>query len=596
MSGFSFSFRVGPKASPARVLWLLGVLVLLARTVSAGGASWTEEVPNFALLDIRGHYYELHRSGARAVVLFFTGNGCPVARQNMYKLRSLREKFKEREVAIWVVDAIAEDNRKSIAKEARELGADRILPFLQDDSQGLARLLGVTRTGTAVLISGKEHRVVYSGAVDDQLAEGAAKPEPSHEYLNQALDEFLAGKAVSEASTPSRGCLISYDETMKRTDLSYSRDVAPILVKHCVSCHSPGNIGPFAMSDYQKIKSKSTMIQEVLLGRRMPPWSADTEFGHYVDERTLTLDEKRVLLNWIARGAGRGEGEDPLLESNFPPAPHWPLGKPDAVVKLPVQEIPAAGVLEYRHLKIPAPVTEDTWVGAITIHPDNLKVVHHCIVRVKYPNSEDDGSDRGVWLQGWAPGIRPERFPEGTARRLPKGSILDVEMHYTTMGAAQHDETEIGFYKMAEKPGMILENHAAYDQEFSIPPGGEDAETIASFAVQRDSLLYAMSPHMHLRGSWMRYEALYPDGKREILLSVPHYDFNWQTSYRLLKPKRIPAGSWIICRGGFDNSTLNPSNPDPEKRVAWGDQSFEEMFIGFMEMAEFPIAKISSNP
>jgi peroxiredoxin len=569
-------------------LFLLGAGTLVSPSASQA-ATWPDEVPNFAMLDIGGRYFEFHRTAARVVVLFFTENGCPVARQSLPKLKALREKFAETDAVFWVVDANPSDDRGSIRKEAIELGVATAFPFLRDDTQGVAHLLGVTRTATVVAIAGADGRVIYHGAVDDQLTEGASKSAASEKYLENALSEFLAGQPVKQAVTPARGCLIGYDAKLKDKEISFAREVAPILEKHCLSCHSPGNIGPFSISNYQKVKSKSDMIQEVVLSRRMPPWSADTEFGHFVGERTMTLDETRTLLAWIEQGAQRGEGEDPLPAIKVAEAPVWPLGEPDIVVKLPhPEEIPATGVLEYRHIEVNAPVTEDTWVGAVAVHPGNRKVLHHCIVRVKYPESGDDGSGRGVWLQGWAPGIEASRFPEGTGRLLPKGSTLDLELHYTTTGSAQTDNTEIGIYKLAQPPKLTLGNYGAYNTDFSIPPGDSDAETFAILPVPRQSVLYSMAPHMHLRGSWMRYEVLYPNGKRETLLSVPHYDFNWQTGYRFATPKTLPAGSWILCSGGFDNSAQNPNNPAPAKRIGWGEQSFDEMFIGFVEGAELP--------
>ncbi len=344
-------------------------------------------------------------------------------------------------MAVWAVDANPGDDRESLAREAREMGVSHAFPFLRDDSQGVAQMLGVTRTATVVAISCKDGHVFYHGAIDDQLTEGAAKPEASEKYLEDALHAFLAGQPVKQATTPAHGCLIAFDGKFKDAEISYARDVAPILEKHCVQCHSVGNIGPFAFANYAKAKSKSDMIQEVLLSRRMPPWSADPEFGHYQKERTMSLDETRTLLGWVARGAQRGEGEDPLPGFEVPPAPDWPLGAPDFIVKLPKpEEVPATGVLEYRHVKIQTPVAEDTWVGAVAVKPGNRKVLHHCIVRVqsrKGGKSDDDGSGRGTWLQGWAPGIQSERFPEGTGRLLPKGSVIELELHYTTMGSAQ---------------------------------------------------------------------------------------------------------------------------------------------------------------
>jgi peroxiredoxin len=570
--------------------WALLAVVALALSASRCAANaWPDEVPNFSMLDLKGRYYEFHRAGSRVLVLFFTENGCPIARQCLHKLAALRDQFPESDLAIWAVDATPADDRMSIYKEADQLHLRHVFPFLRDDSQGVAQMLGVTRTATVVAISTKDGHVFYHGALDDQFSEGASKPEATQKYLEDALRAFLAGQPVKQAITPAHGCLISLDAKLKDAEISYAREVAPILEKHCVQCHSAGNIGPFSFSNYDKVKSKSDMIQEVLLSRRMPPWSADPEIGHYQNERTMTLDETRTLLGWIARGSPRGEGPDPLPDVKIPPAPEWPLGAPDFVVKLPQPEkIPATGVLEYRHIKIEASVAEDTWVGAVAIKPGNRKVLHHCIVRVQSPKSEDDGTGRGTWLQGWAPGIQSKHFPEGTGRLIPKGSVLDLELHYTTMGSPQSDETEIGFYKLPGRPKFVLRNQGAYNLDFSIPPGDENAETEATLAFPRDTMLYAMSPHMHLRGSWMRYEALYPGGKRETLLSVPDYDFNWQTTYALPTPKLLPAGTWILCTGGFDNSAQNPANPAPSQRVAWGDQSFNEMFIGFMETAELP--------
>ena len=561
----------------------------VAVRAAAAPATWPEEVPNFSLLDLRGRYFEVHHTAAPVMVLFFTENGCPIARQALHKLHDLREAVLEKDVEIWAVDANPGDNRESIAKEANELGVVHSFPFLRDDTQGVARMLGVTRTATAVAISTKTGKIFYHGPIDDQLAEGAAKPAATRHYLADAVRSFQAGQPVAEPAVAAHGCLISYDAKLTATDLSYSHDVAPILAKHCVNCHSAGNIGPFVLRNYDKVKGKSAMIQEVLLSHRMPPWSADNEFGHYLNDRSLTLAETRTLLGWIAQGAARGEGEDPLATLNPPPAAEWPLGQPDFIAKLPhPEEVPATGVLEYRHIKLQTPVTDDTWVSAVAVKPGNRKVLHHCIVRTQSRKGGDDGSGLGVWLQGWAPGIQSERFPANTGRLLRKGSTLDIELHYTTMGSAQTDDTEIGFYKLAEKPRYELRNQGAYNLEFTVAPGDGEAETSSNLPFPKDTLLYVMSPHMHLRGSWMRYEALYPDGKREVLLSVPHYDFNWQTFYAPPKPKFLPAGTWIQVTGGFDNSTLNPNNPNPGKRITWGEQSFNEMFVGFMETSDAP--------
>ena len=337
------------------------------------------------------------------------------------------------------------------------------------------------------------------------------------------------------------------------------------------------------------------MVQEVILARRMPPWQADRHHGQFTNDFSLTTEEARLILRWIEQGTKRGEGEDPL-EQELPTVAEWPLGEPDAVISLPeVQEIPANGVLDYRYISVKTPFEEDRWVNAVVARPGNDSVVHHIIVRVKEPGKEE-GHVEDAFLMGWAPGGADLFFPEGTGKLIPKGSELQFEMHYTTTGRAEQDQSSIGLYFLEEAPEMVLRTHAAVDNDFEIRPYDADQSTFATYQFRRDGYLFDMSPHMHLRGAWFRFEALYPDGRREVLLSVPNYDFNWQHTYRLTEPRRMPAGTWILCSGGFDNSERNPNNPDPEKRVRWGDQSWDEMFIGFMGVADLPkTPKLSSN-
>ena len=231
---------------------------------------------------------------------------------------------------------------------------------------------------------------------------------------------------------------------------------------------------------------------------------------------------------------------------------------------------------------------QDGWIRAAVCRPDNRKVVHHIIVRVRYPDDARGKPEEEVFFTSWAPGNNSPETPAGTGKFLPKGSRFNFEMHYTTMGRAETDRSELGLYLAKSAPALVLETRATENREFSIPPGEADARTHCLYHFRRDTLIYDLVPHMHLRGAWFKYEALYPDGRRETLLSVPNYDFNWQTEYRFAQPKRVPAGSWLFCTGGFDNSANNPNNPDPTKRVKWGIQSWDEMFMGFMNVAELP--------
>src|SRR5258706_7947263 len=332
------------------------------------------QMVNFSLLDYHGRYHELRRSDARVVVLFFTANGCPIARQSISKIRALRSKFAKQGVVFWMIDSNSGDDRESIAEEAREFGVGSI-PILMDEAQALARTLGIKRTAEAVAIATTNLTIFYRGVIDDQLSEGAQKPEAREPYLRNALTEFIEGKPITRATTPVRGCLINFGEEAKSGPVSYATDVAPILQQKCAGCHSPGNIGPWAMTSYKKVKSMSDMIQEVVLERRMPPWHPDPYVGRFQNDRSLTVAETTTLLRWIEQGAPRGDGPDPLTNIAAIDT-KWPAGKPDYVVALPKKKtIPATGVLDYRFIDADFEMPEDAWIHAAPCRPDNRKVV-----------------------------------------------------------------------------------------------------------------------------------------------------------------------------------------------------------------------------
>ncbi len=499
-------------------------------------------------------------------------------------------------VVFWIINSDDSESAASVEKEARTHGAGST-PALRDEAQGVTRMLGVKRTCEAIAISTRDFKIFYRGAVDDQMTEGGQKPTASERFLEQAVGKFLAGEKVSTPTSLVRGCLIKYDAAKADgTQVSYAKDIAPLLEKNCVHCHSAGNIGQWSMSSHARVNAKAAMMQEVLLARRMPPWDADPRHGKFSNDRSLSAEEKRLLLRWIEAGAPRGSGEDRLASLKVP-ANEWTLGKPDMVLSLPKpQVIPANGVIAYRYVDVPVDLTNAIWIGGVVIKPGNLECTHHVIARIKYPKEGKTSTQDSEMLEGWSPGKSFVRFPDGAGKLLKPGAVVNFELHYTATGKPETDQTEIGLYLLKEKPPLYFRSHMAINQDLNIPPGEADVRTHALTGFRRDTMLYTLTPHMHNRGSWMKYEALYPDGRREMLLHVPRYDFNWQLEYVLAEPKRMPAGSWILCSGGFDNSPLNPHNPDPTKRVTWGEQSWDEMFIGFMNVAELPEAtKVSKQ-
>lgn len=544
------------------------------------------EVSDFSLLDSNGRFHRLHRAdGARAVVLMIAGNGCPVVRQNAAKLKALRDKFPQ--VRFWMLNANPQDDRAGILEEANEFEFG--VPVLKDETQMVASSLGVKRTAEVIAISANDWTVFYRGALDDQMVQGAVKAAVREPYLENALRAFLNGQEVARASTVAAGCLVHYDFTSS-DPVSYARHVAPILEKKCVSCHSAGNIGPFAMSSYAKVKGFSDQIREEILTQRMPPWSADSHYGVFRGDRALTPTEAQTLVRWIDAGTPRGDGEDPLsalAQTQSKPDP-WILGRPDYVVTPSERmEIPATGVVDYITNIVASPIPTDAWLKGAVVRPDNKKVLHHLIVYLEFPEGYH-GSDRweNKWLIGWSPGKMPSFFPDGTGKFLPKGTKLRFQLHYTPYGKEATDLTEIGLYLHQQPPSTELRKTAAANREFTIPPNVSNHSTLAVLDFPKETIIYDLAPHMHKRGSWFRYEALYPDGKYEVLLSVPHFNFNWQHSYSFAQPKHVPAGTRILCTGGFDNSKSNPDNPDPTKSVHWGDQSFDEMFIGFITASD----------
>jgi hypothetical protein len=321
----------------------------------------------------------------------------------------------------------------------------------------------------------------------------------------------------------------------------------------------------------------------------MPPWFADREYGDFSNARGLTAQETAMLLHWINDGASREEDEeDPIvtLLADQPPAQSYPfawpqaLGEPDVVLTIPRQTIPTSGLIDYRYVPISTGLQADQWLKAAVVLPGNPRVVHHCLNFVGSPVGDAFGLSGN--FAGYVPGTQALAYPDGTGKFLPRGSTITFQMHYITTGQPEEDQTQLGLYFMEGPPAVELTTGAAFNFLFAIPPRDPDFELMASKSFDQDTWLYEMSPHMHYRGSRFRYEAHYPDGTQEILASVPKYWFDWQIPLRLSEPVFLPRGTRIDCIGAFDNSARNRDNPNPNKLVLFGDQTEEEMFIGYM--------------
>lgn len=331
------------------------------------------------------------------------------------------------------------------------------------------------------------------------------------------------------------------------------------------------------------VRGFSLMIREVVRTQRMPPWHADPHYGEFSNDRSLTPEEVQTLVHWVEAGAPRGEGPDPLLITKSYPL--WELGEPDVVIEIPTEDVPATGVVEYKYKMVENPLNEDVWVRASEIIPGDRSVLHHVITR--FGEIETDGpragrlSRRGGGgLGGYVPGAVARQYPQDTGTFLPAGATFEFQMHYTPSGKAVSDVTRMGIYLYKEPPKYAMEGMIFANPRIKIPPGAANHSEVMERVLPKDVLLYSMLPHAHFRGKASEFVATYPNGQVETLISVPRYDFNWQTSYQLKEPKRLPAGTKITHRTWWDNSARNPANPDHTREVPWGRQSWDEMLFG----------------
>ncbi|WP_129641096.1 redoxin domain-containing protein [Peristeroidobacter agariperforans] len=562
---------------------LAALAMTIGLTTQAMAVEPGQTVDNFRLLDQRGKSHELYYlSDMKAVVLMVQGNGCPIVRQALPALAEVRARYQARGVEFLLLNSNLQDTRDLVAKEASEFKID--FPILLDESQLIGEALGVVRTSEVFVIDPKGWKLKYRGPMDDRLSYERQRPA-QHHYLTDALDAVLAGKPVQTPQADGVGCLVNFperDRKVSHNQISYSKEIAPLLKDRCVVCHQVGGVGPWAMTGYDMVKGFAPMIREVLRTQRMPPWHADPHYGTFENARGLTNDQRKLLVHWIEAGAPRGTGDDPLLAVK-PEIKEWKHGKPDLIVEIPAYDIPATGVIEYQYPRVKNPLGRDVWITAVEIHPGAKQAIHHIIANDPVV-AGSTGERSGGNLAGFAPGMEPIVYPQDTGVLFPKDADFVFQMHYTPNGKAVTDHSKVGFYfrEASNPPKYPLHLTALTDFKFEIPPGAKEHTTTVTRPIQRDMLIYNIMPHSHLRGRAGTMTAVYPDGREEILLNVPKYDFNWQTVYEYQQPKTIPAGSKLVWRFSWDNSTQNPANPDPTKPVRWGDQTFEEMGIGFV--------------
>ncbi len=379
--------------------------------------------------------------------------------------------------------------------------------------------------------------------------------------------------------------------------VTFTKDVAPILYKSCVECHRPTMFAPMSLVSYDEARPWARSIKQRVVARTMPPWGADPAHGVFKNDPRLSDADIETIAKWVDGGAAKGDDKDLPAVPQF--VDGWTIGKPDAVFAMEEEfTIPADGAVPYKYFRVPTGLTEDKWIQAIEIKPGARAQVHHVIAFTQPAGAPlKPGGELGPTNIG---GVTPNKpglvFEPGVARLLRGNSDIVMQMHYTTNGTETKDRTQVGIVYAKQPPTKMAGGGMAINPRFVIPAGDGNAEVKATSTLSRDITLTAMTPHMHVRGKDMTYIAHYPDGTSETLLSVPKYDFNWQLTYMLKTPKVLPKGTQVEVIAHFDNSTNNKFNPDPTKDVRWGDQTWEEMMIGFFSTISETPAPSTAQP
>ena len=545
-----------------------------------------QKVPNFTLRDPHANKAVslTEYQGRKAVVLCVLGTECPISNNSLLRLVELEKEYAAQGVQFLALYPNPQDHAERVAAHAKKFGIT--FPVLRDESQTVIEGLAARRVPEMFLLDAGR-TVRYQGRLDDRFGIDYQRPKPTRHDLKEALDEVLAGKAVSQTVTPVAGCLITRKLTPKgETTVTYARHVSRIMQQNCQECHRPGQVAPCSLLTYDDVSAWSAMIREVVSEGRMPPWYADPAHGKFANDRSLSKQDRDTLLAWIDQGCPKGEDRDLPAPKEFPS--EWMIGKPDAVFTMPKSftvpaESPKNGI-PYQYFTVDTNFTEDRWVAAAEARPGALPVVHHIIVFVVPPGQSFNPKMPGMRvLCGTAPGDMPFMAPAGMAKKVPAGSKLVFQMHYTASGREHADRSSVGLVFATGPVERQILTVPVGNPVLRIPAGAEHHQVESRFTFKEDAQLLTFMPHLHLRGKDFLYEVILPDGQKEVLLSIPRYNFNWQSVYRLTEPRKVPKGTVLHCVAHYDNSAKNPNNPDPTKEVRWGDQTWEEMMIGWVD-------------
>lgn len=480
--------------------------------------------------DITGATVTIPAKDAKATVIAFTGTTCPIAQKLGPTLAALEDTYAKKGVKFIFVNPSTTEDVPEMKEQIKRLKLNG--QYIHDPESMLVQKTGA-KTTTEVFVLNSKGSVTYRGALNDQYAIGAVKPAPKNHYLRDALDSLLAGKTPKVKQTEAPGCVLSLPEPKAATSITYHGRVEAIIQEKCVSCHRDGGVAPFKLDTYKDVKGRAPMIEFVLKQGIMPPWFAHdsgAKESPWLNDMSMTNEQKETIYAWIKEGMTQGD-------------------------------------------------------------PSDRSVVHHVLVFVRQPGTKapqagsvDEALEElSGFFGAYVPGNSSLVYSNGLAKRLPKGSVLRFQIHYTPNGKATEDQTEIGLIYAKNPPQSEVHTASLANLRFAIPPGAPNHPVTARLRIPADVQVLSYLPHMHLRGKAARYELVDQAGKKTTLLDVPNYDFNWQLNYVYKQPKTLRKGDELIYTAWYDNSEENHANPDPTRTVTWGAQTFDEMHLGYLE-------------
>lgn len=587
-----------------RPVVILFVGIMMTAFLSVPGAMWGgtaaartrigQAPEEFAFRDVQGNEHTLGPPQALAAVYLFLSTQCPVSNLYTSRILELDRRYRPRGIKFFGVYSNSYETVAGVREHARDRGFR--FPIVKD-SGALATRLGAAMTPAAIVLDSKGC-IRYRGRIDDNKDASEVR---SHD-LQAALDALLTVRPILSPETSTFGCAIQSmaSASAKQARITYVRDAAPILHKHCVVCHRAGEVGPFSLETYAQAATWAKQIKSYTQKRTMPPWKADSH-GEFYDERRLTEGEIATLAEWADEGAPLGESNNSPALPSF--SSGWKLGSPDHVAEMPETfSVPADGKDIYQCFVIPTDFDEDRYVSATEVQPGNRSVVHHVLIYLDTsgearkldaadpapgftnptPGNAPGFQSVGL-LGGWAPGNEARTLPSGVGIRLPKGADMVLEVHYHKTGKVERDRTRFGIHFVRGAVEKSVEIAFVGTREIRIPPHDSGHVIETSGRLLEDEIsIHSVTPHMHMIGRSMLVRAVLPNGTVKRLIYIPDWDFNWQITYHFKDPVKLPKGAYLNVVARYDNSAENPHNPTkPPREVKWGEQTTDEMCVAF---------------